>query len=254
MFRYYTEEDGRRVYKRQYVGTVLEFPKRKDAEKAITQLRVEINEGAQCAPMNVEQLAAYYKKDELPRKAYATVVSYTDFLNSHIVPKWGASALSAIKSIDVEKWLEGINRKDGNPTSPSTKAKHPQRHVCGVRPRDFATGGHRITRSQRSGRHPRGCAIRNFSRQRSCRHCSRSSRNVSAPWSSSTRALEFAEENSLNFAGGISISRWDCQHHAFHLPQCCRQYQDHRVPQTRAASSAHFGRTEEVEGAVRLPV
>ena len=122
MFRYYTEESGRRVYKRQYVGTVLEFPKRKDAEKALTQLRVEINEG-QFTPMNIQQLVTHYKKDELPRKAFATVVSYTDFLDSHIVPRGGGSALSAIKSIEVERWLEGIKRKDGKPTSPATKAK-----------------------------------------------------------------------------------------------------------------------------------
>ncbi len=39
--------------------------------------------------MNIEQLAVHYKKDELPRKAYATVVSYTEFLDSHIVPQMG---------------------------------------------------------------------------------------------------------------------------------------------------------------------
>lgn len=123
MFRYYAEENGRRVYKRQYVGTVLEFPKRKDAEKAITQLRVEINEGARYTPMNIEQVVAHYKKDELPRKAYATVESYTNFLDNHVVPKWGGSALSAIKSVEVEKWLGGIKRRNGSSASPATKAK-----------------------------------------------------------------------------------------------------------------------------------
>jgi hypothetical protein len=68
MFRYYTEENGCHVYKRKFVGTVIEFPKRKDAEKAIAQLRVEINEGAQSAPLNIEQLTAHYKNHELPRK------------------------------------------------------------------------------------------------------------------------------------------------------------------------------------------
>lgn len=123
MFRYYVQENGRSVYKRKFVGTVLEFPRRKDAEKAITQLRVEINEGAGKAPLNIQQLTAHYMKDELPRKAYATVVSYKEFLNSHIVPKWGECALSAIKGIEVERWLEGLNRKDGRPTSPATRAK-----------------------------------------------------------------------------------------------------------------------------------
>jgi len=43
VFRYYAEESDRRVYKKQIVGTVLQFPKRKDAEKAVAQLRVNIN-------------------------------------------------------------------------------------------------------------------------------------------------------------------------------------------------------------------
>src|ERR1700756_4629836 len=44
-FRYYTKENGRSVYKRKIIGTVLEFPKRKDAERELTKLRVDINEG-----------------------------------------------------------------------------------------------------------------------------------------------------------------------------------------------------------------
>jgi integrase len=124
MFRYYAEEDGHRVYKRRYVGTVIEFPKRKDAEKAVLELRVEINEGAHSAPLNIEQLVVHYKKEELPRKAYATVVGYAEFLDKRIVPKWGNCALSAIKSIEVEKWLDSLKRvKDASPLSPATKAK-----------------------------------------------------------------------------------------------------------------------------------
>jgi integrase len=124
-FRYYAEEKGHRVYKRKIIGTVLEFPKRRDAERAIAQVRVEVNEGAQCAPLNVEQLVVHYKKEELqrPGKAYSTIQSYTDFLDNRIVPKWGDCSLSAIKSIEVEKWLAGIKRKDGRQASRATKAK-----------------------------------------------------------------------------------------------------------------------------------
>lgn len=124
MFRYYVHENGRRVYKRRHVGTVLEFPKRKDAEKAIMQFRVEINEGAHRAPLDIEELAAHYKKKELPRKAYATIVSYTEFLDNRIVPKWGRYPISGIKSIEVENWLEGLKKnRDGDPVSPATQAK-----------------------------------------------------------------------------------------------------------------------------------
>ena len=84
-FRYYAEENGQRVYKRKIVGTLIEFPKRKDAEKAIAQLRVEVNEGARCAPLNIEQLVAHYKQEELqrPGKAYSTIQSYTELLDKH---------------------------------------------------------------------------------------------------------------------------------------------------------------------------
>lgn len=122
-FRWYTEENGRRIYKRKFVGTVLEFPKRKDAEKALIPIRVEINEGASSTPITIAQVAAHYKKHELPRKAYATIVSYTDFLDTRIVPKWGDSALSVIKSIEVENWLNDLLREDGEPTAPATRAK-----------------------------------------------------------------------------------------------------------------------------------
>ena len=74
----------------RFVGTVLEFPKRKDAEKAIAQLRVEVNEGAQYAPHEHRAACRSLQEGiELPRKAYSTIESYTDFLDSHIVPKWG---------------------------------------------------------------------------------------------------------------------------------------------------------------------
>lgn len=33
VFRYYAEEGGRRVYKRVTIGSLVEFPRRKDAEK-----------------------------------------------------------------------------------------------------------------------------------------------------------------------------------------------------------------------------
>ena len=123
MFRYYTEENGRRVYKRRFVGTVLEFPKRKDAEKAVAQIRVEINEGASSAPTTIAHVAAHYMKHELPQKAFATVCSYTDFIKKRIVPKWGDVSLSMIKSIEVENWLRDLRREDGKPTAPGTQAK-----------------------------------------------------------------------------------------------------------------------------------
>ena len=88
VFRYYAEEAGHRVYKKKIVGTVIKFPKRKDAERAVSPVRVDVNEGAAFAPMNLEQLAAHYESVELPLKAHSTQEGYKNYLALHVIPKW----------------------------------------------------------------------------------------------------------------------------------------------------------------------
>ena len=73
--------------------------------------------------MNLEQLIAHYKSNELPSKAFSTREGYTDFMNNHIAPRWAKHSLASIKSIEVEKWLGTVTRKDGKPASPATKSK-----------------------------------------------------------------------------------------------------------------------------------
>jgi integrase len=123
VFRYYVGQGSRRVYKKQIVGTVLEFPKRKDAEKAVAQLRVDVNEGAAFAPINLDQLAAHYQRVEVPSKAYSTREGYKHYLRLHILPKWGNQSLSPIKSVEVESWLRNLKTAKGKPASPGTRTK-----------------------------------------------------------------------------------------------------------------------------------
>jgi integrase len=123
VFRYYAEERGHRTYKKKIVGTVTEFLKRTDAEKAVMQLRVDVNDGAAFAPMNLEQLATHYKSVELPLKAHSTAEGYRNYLALHVIPKWGTHSLSAIKSVAVESWLRTLKRLDGKVASPGTKTK-----------------------------------------------------------------------------------------------------------------------------------
>lgn len=89
VFRYYAEESGRRTYKKKIVGTVVEFPKRKDAERAVMQLRVNVYKGAAFAPKNMEQLAAHFQSVEFPLKAYSTSEPFKSYLILHVTPKWG---------------------------------------------------------------------------------------------------------------------------------------------------------------------
>jgi integrase len=122
-FRFYSEEHGRTVYHRRAVGSIVDFPSRKDAEKAAAQLRVTINDGAAFAPMNMEQLVEHYKLNELPDKAFSTREGYRNMLDAQVLPKWGTCRLSEIKSMKVENWLKGLKRKDGKPASPAYRAK-----------------------------------------------------------------------------------------------------------------------------------
>jgi integrase len=122
-FRYYTEEDGRRVYKRKIIGTVIEFPKRKDAEQQLMTFRVDINEGAAYAPLTVEQLGVHFLNHEAPLKAFSTREGYKNIIDSHVDPRWGTDSLSSIKPIEVENWLRALTRLDGKTASPGTKSK-----------------------------------------------------------------------------------------------------------------------------------
>ena len=43
LFRFYEDVDGNRVYRNRKIGTVKEYPRRRDAEKAVLALRAKIN-------------------------------------------------------------------------------------------------------------------------------------------------------------------------------------------------------------------
>lgn len=90
LFRYYEDVGGKRVHRNLKVGTVLQFPRRRDAEKAVLSLRSTINCEVR-APQTLNDLVGHYRKHELTteRKAYATVEAHESYLTLHILPKWG---------------------------------------------------------------------------------------------------------------------------------------------------------------------
>ncbi|MGC1299117.1 MAG: hypothetical protein WA869_29170 [Alloacidobacterium sp.] len=89
-FRFYEDVDGKRVHRNLRIGTVREFPRRRDAEKAVLSLRAKINIGIR-SPETVNDLVAHYQKHELTleRKAYATVEAHKSYLTLHILSHVG---------------------------------------------------------------------------------------------------------------------------------------------------------------------
>ena len=118
LFRYYEDVAGKRVHRNLKIGTVREFPRRRDAEKAVLSLRSTINSGVR-APETVNDLITHYRKHELTteRKAFATVEAHESYLTLHILPKWGEHKLSEVKTVAVEQWLESLD------LAPATKTK-----------------------------------------------------------------------------------------------------------------------------------
>jgi hypothetical protein len=117
-FRYYENQGGRRVHRNLKIGSVQEFPLRRDAEKAVLSLRANINSGVR-TPETVNDLVAHYTLHELTaeKKAHSTLENYKGNLKLYIVPKWGQHRLSAVRTVAVESWLHSL------PLAPATRSK-----------------------------------------------------------------------------------------------------------------------------------
>jgi integrase len=117
-FRWYESPGGSRTYRKRIVGTVAQLPCRRDAERAVSSLRININAGVQ-APQTVAELVAHYRKTELvpERKAASSIYVNGMFLSLYVVPRWGEIRLEAVRTVEVESWLSSL------PHAPGTKAK-----------------------------------------------------------------------------------------------------------------------------------
>ena len=117
--RFYEERDGRRVYRNQRIGTIRGLRTRRDAEKAVLNLRVKVNSEIR-SPETVSELINHYKKHELSEagnKRSSTRRGYKTFLGLYVEPRWGALRLDNVKTVQVEQWLRLLIY------SPATKSK-----------------------------------------------------------------------------------------------------------------------------------
>jgi integrase len=135
--------DGSIRRKNIVIGTLEEFPNESAAQTAVDALRLEINQQTPqqlIKSIALETLVNHYRQHELPdifnqtkpgpdaadedRKSYATQVTYEGYLKKWILPRWGASRLSDVKAVEVEKWLKTLCfKKTGIPLARGSKAK-----------------------------------------------------------------------------------------------------------------------------------
>lgn len=118
VFRWYDNATGTRTYKKRTVGSVAEMPTRRDAEKAVLSLRININAEVR-TPDRVCDLITHYRQHELTeeRKAFATIENHLVLSRRYIEPRWGQYRLDAVRTMQVEEWLHSL------PLAPGSKTK-----------------------------------------------------------------------------------------------------------------------------------
>jgi len=117
------DASGKRVRRTKTLGTVKEYPTETSALKAVEALRITINEeqpqsGGQ--PITVGALITHFKQrelgpveredDEEEGRSYATRTTYSDILDTYVLPKWGDVELRKVRTTQVEKWLRNLKR------------------------------------------------------------------------------------------------------------------------------------------------
>ncbi len=118
VFRWYDYTSGKRIYKKQVIGTIGQLRSRRDAERAVVALRSWINVDSG-TPQTVCDLDAHYRAHELTpgRKSFSTTENHRLLFKRYIEPRWGHFRLSAIRTVEVEEWLHSL------PLAPASKTK-----------------------------------------------------------------------------------------------------------------------------------
>ncbi len=81
VFRWYEHKNGKRRYMKRTIGTMVEFPQRRDAEKALLSFRYTINSQV-AAPQKVSDLITHYQQRELvPERKSFSSISRACFIN-----------------------------------------------------------------------------------------------------------------------------------------------------------------------------
>ena len=100
VFRWYDSSSGKRIRKKQIIGSVAKLRNRWEAEKAVIALRSSINAEVG-TPKSVCDLAAHYRLHELTqeRRAFSTIESQRILFNAISNLAW-----DTFNSVQFEQW------------------------------------------------------------------------------------------------------------------------------------------------------
>jgi integrase len=109
-FRWREMQDGNTTRKSIKIGTFEQYPTKTAALKAVEKrgLRfscIKDQPLTDCVTLRV--IAEKYTAEEMPER-FATRAGYSAYLNNHILPRWGDSAMRDIKPLAVRDWIKTL--------------------------------------------------------------------------------------------------------------------------------------------------
>lgn len=109
-FRFYeTTQNGRRKRHARTVGTLAQYPTKRDALRVIEPFRLRLNLQHRFGrPTTFRALVGRYVEQELPELRYSTQRSYLSMLGQWIGPRWNDCLLEELKPVPVEQWLRSL--------------------------------------------------------------------------------------------------------------------------------------------------
>jgi len=109
------DANGRRIYRKRVIGTVVEYPEAEFARNVVSGLISEVNWANQrpiSMAMTMAQICNHFEQRELARsntwRSYSTKKAYAVYIRRWIVPQWGRYELRNIRTIEVESWLRRL--------------------------------------------------------------------------------------------------------------------------------------------------
>jgi integrase len=109
-FRYYVEQDGKRLLRSQYFDGKIYKTERAVRQKVEAQL-LKLNERTEYARANdvtFNALLDRYIAEEMPAR-HATKGSYTSIINRRLRPQWGGHVVSEIRPAEIHAWFQSLD-------------------------------------------------------------------------------------------------------------------------------------------------
>jgi integrase len=115
-FRWSETVNGQRHQPKEVIGTTRQFPTEAAANREADRLRFRLNEIKQSSslkPITFGELTNHYLDHELPRLAKSARIGNKAYIKNWIEPAWYGHAACSMKTMQIQEWLDKIERPDG---------------------------------------------------------------------------------------------------------------------------------------------